>query len=228
MRIWSLRSSIGFQPSTSKLSFKTQEPEWVLAQIEAGKTKTGDFWVLNVHQISAPWLATLLKSPAFANLEIHIWLQSNSVSHSKVVWEELLTFFVEMQAAGGVVQATDQSILLIFRKGFWDLPKGKLEKGEDLKTCALREVEEETGLSGHKATMRLSDTFHVYEEKGKFIFKTTAWWLMEAEKNQNLIPQTQEQIEKVEWCMPEQFVEKDFYPLIKSLLKEALVEIKKL
>ena len=54
--------------------------------------------------------------------------------------------FTIVVAAGGLVQNEKKEILLIFRRGKWDLPKGKLDKGEKLEVCAIREVEEETGL----------------------------------------------------------------------------------
>src|SRR5947209_9353514 len=49
-------------------------------------------------------------------------------------------------AAGGFVHTPQQEILLIFRRGKWDLPKGKLEAGESLQECAIRELKEETGI----------------------------------------------------------------------------------
>jgi ADP-ribose pyrophosphatase YjhB (NUDIX family) len=50
-----------------------------------------------------------------------------------------------VMAAGGLVENEHGEILLIYRKKHWDLPKGKLDAGETLEECAVREVEEETG-----------------------------------------------------------------------------------
>src|SRR5687768_2564827 len=52
--------------------------------------------------------------------------------------------FTPVLAAGGLVQNEKEELLMIYRKGKWDLPKGKLDKNEKLEDCALREVMEET------------------------------------------------------------------------------------
>jgi 8-oxo-dGTP pyrophosphatase MutT (NUDIX family) len=101
-------------------------------------------------------------------------------------------------AAGGFVHS-DEHVLLIFRKGKWDLPKGKADKGEDLETCAIREIIEETGLDHVKSEMPLCITYHTYHEHGAHILKESHWYLMNATKNQVLVPQKEEDIEKCEW-----------------------------
>ena len=104
-----------------------------------------------------------------------------------------------VQAAGGLIHTPDKSVLLIFRRGKWDLPKGKLDKGENLQACAVREVQEETGLNSVHAERPLCLTYHTYHEAGKHILKETHWFLMKSEKQQVFIPQTEEDIEKCEW-----------------------------
>ena len=105
-------------------------------------------------------------------------------------------------AAGGVVLNSDAgTILLIKRNGVWDLPKGKLEEGESIPVCAVREVEEETGMTGLKIISSLCETYHEYKEEGKLIGKTTYWYLMNAEnlQKQVLSPQTEEGITDLNW-----------------------------
>jgi len=92
---------------------------------------------------------------------------------------------------------------MIKRKGFWDLPKGKIESGENDEEGALREVEEETGLVGMRIEAHLVDTFHTYELKEKWVLKRSSWFFMKCEGVPNLVPQTEEEIEKVEWCSRE-------------------------
>jgi 8-oxo-dGTP pyrophosphatase MutT (NUDIX family) len=104
-----------------------------------------------------------------------------------------------VQAAGGLVLTPNQNVLLIFRRGKWDLPKGKLDDGEALDVCAIREVEEETGLTHIHLKEKLLITYHTYYEKDEHILKETHWYLMHVQNEQELIPQTDEDIEKCEW-----------------------------
>ena len=113
-------------------------------------------------------------------------------------FEALKKEFTLIQASGGMVY-NGNKILLIFRRGKWDLPKGKLDEGEDLVQCALREVREETGLSELLFEQTLCITHHTYYEKGKHILKESHWHLLKGNDNEHLIPQTDEDIEKCEW-----------------------------
>src|SRR5712675_1894974 len=99
-----------------------------------------------------------------------------------------------VQAAGGLVQNERGEVLFMFRKGKWDLPKGKLDPGETLENCALREVTEETGVSQLELTKFLLVTEHEYEEKGMAILKETHWYLMKTNGKQILVPQAEEDI----------------------------------
>ncbi len=107
--------------------------------------------------------------------------------------------FTFIQAAGGLVQNEKEEILLIFRRGNWDLPKGKLDKGETLEQCAVREVEEETGLTDVSLIAPLPITYHTYHEGARFILKESHWYLMSAKGSQPLIPQTEEDIQEIKW-----------------------------
>ena len=107
--------------------------------------------------------------------------------------------FTIIIAAGGVVFNADQEILMIFRRGKWDLPKGKLDKGETLEHCAVREVEEETGLNKVEIGVKIITTYHVYKEYGKHILKESHWYKMKSSKEQKLVPQTDEDITDIKW-----------------------------
>ncbi|PAU94374.1 hypothetical protein CK503_06100 [Aliifodinibius salipaludis] len=109
-------------------------------------------------------------------------------------------------AAGGVVfkskDNSDPSVLSIFRRGVWDLPKGKLEEGETIKECAVREVAEEVGVSAlPEIIFPLPETYHEYEQGGIHFGKSTHWFGMQFPDDVELTftPQTEEGIEKVSW-----------------------------
>lgn len=110
---------------------------------------------------------------------------------------ESLTKVVE--AAGGVVKNSEGKILLIFRNGKWDLPKGKIEKGETPQKAAVREVEEECGISGLKISRELPPSYHTYKDGDKLILKKTHWFEMTTSDNSKLVPQHEEGITRVEW-----------------------------
>ena len=104
-------------------------------------------------------------------------------------------------AAGGLVTNPQGQILWIFRRGFWDLPKGKLDQGETIQTCAVREVEEETGIKNIRLHDLLKFTNHTYFDThlNQEVVKRTYWFHMTIPTEQKGIPQATEDIEKIEW-----------------------------
>lgn len=127
-------------------------------------------------------------------------------------------------AAGGLVLNEKDEILMIFRRGKWDLPKGKLDKGEKLEDCAIREVEEETGLKNTKLISPLIVTHHTYHEGSRFILKESHWYTMKAGGEQKLTPQTEEDISDIKWVSKNNLekYKKDSFPLITDVLNAAL------
>jgi 8-oxo-dGTP pyrophosphatase MutT (NUDIX family) len=104
-------------------------------------------------------------------------------------------------AAGGLVTNPKGEILWIFRRGFWDLPKGKLDDGETIQSCAIREVQEETGIKEIQLHELLCFTNHLYFDKylNEDVIKRTYWFHMSISTLQEGIPQITEDIEKIEW-----------------------------
>lgn len=104
-------------------------------------------------------------------------------------------------AAGGLLNNPDGAILWIFRRGFWDLPKGKLDDGETIQTCAIREVQEETGIQNIQLHEMLNFTNHTYFDTylNEEVVKRTYWFHMTIPNFQEGIPQVSEDIEKIEW-----------------------------
>lgn len=109
-------------------------------------------------------------------------------------------------AAGGLVLNEKKEILMIFRRGKWDLPKGKLDEGEKIEDCAVREVMEETGLTQLDLGTLLIITHHTYFDPWikEDVIKETHWYLMKASSDQPFIPQTSEDIEIIEWVSKDQ------------------------
>ncbi|MGM0506667.1 MAG: NUDIX hydrolase [Bacteroidota bacterium] len=129
----------------------------------------------------------------------------------------------QVDAGGGVVFRKDRgvcSLLLIFRRGVWDLPKGKLESGESIESCALREVKEETGACPLDIISSLQTTRHTYREGGELISKRTYWFAMEhTGELHDLTPQKEEQIESVAWVPPDEALKRVGYENLKTVLR---------
>ena len=104
-----------------------------------------------------------------------------------------------IKAGGGYVLNSQRELLMIYRRGFWDLPKGKLDEGETIEECAVREVEEECGISQLSTQSKPFSTFHLYEEKGKAVVKESVWFKMTCADDNELIPQTEEDILEARW-----------------------------
>ncbi|MEO0732937.1 MAG: NUDIX domain-containing protein [Bacteroidota bacterium] len=115
-------------------------------------------------------------------------------------WADFRGYYKWVPAAGGLVRNTDlDRYLFIFRRGSWDLPKGKIDAGEDAPTAALREVTEETGIADLRLGSPLPITYHTYRNrKGKRVLKPTYWFAMETTTTE-LQPQAEEDIERAEW-----------------------------
>jgi len=115
-------------------------------------------------------------------------------SDLKKDWKVFKSNFKLQKAAGGKVFNSKNEVLFIYRFDKWDLPKGKLEKGESIEECAIREVEEECGIDSLTISKPLETTYHIFERKGKTILKVTYWYLMKTSYNKALTPQTEEGI----------------------------------
>lgn len=126
------------------------------------------------------------------------------------------------KAGGGLVYNKNGEVLFIFRNGKWDLPKGGIEKGEEIEDTAMREVEEETGVGKLTINRKLQKTYHVFRRNGKYKLKITHWFEMQSTFEGIPLPQAEEGIEKAVWLNPEQVKEalKNSFENIKLLFEE--------
>ena len=104
-----------------------------------------------------------------------------------------------IEAAGGVVRNQQNQVLWIKRAGIWDLPKGKIDKNEKVEDCALREVEEETGVQELRISEDLKPSYHIYWHNKKWYLKKTYWFFMETFFDEDLEPQLEEEITEARW-----------------------------
>jgi len=128
-------------------------------------------------------------------------------------------------AAGGLVLNSNKELLLIFRRGKWDLPKGKMEETETIEDCAIREVKEETGLQQVEIKQFIGTTTHDYFDTWlkQDVTKISHWYLMETHATSQLVPQKNEDIEEAKWVKTSElgkYIE-ETYPNIIQILKEA-------
>ena len=109
------------------------------------------------------------------------------------------SYFQPVEAAGGIVWSPYGAILLIFRHGKWDLPKGKLEQGESISEAAEREVAEECGIKALTLNYFYGTSYHTYWQFNQRMLKITYWYDMSCTDPQNINPQTEEGIETIRW-----------------------------
>jgi mutator protein MutT len=169
-----------------------------------------------IDEISVPAIKSLLHEIVKEEFHAGIVWNQDLEKLKKVFFKQ----FTTVTAAGGVVENEKGEVLLIFRRGKWDLPKGKLDKGETIEQCAVREVEEETGLKDIKLNKLITVTYHTYDEFGKHILKDSHWYNMKVSGQQTTTPQTEEQIEEIKWVKKKELKNyfENTFPSVKDVL----------
>jgi 8-oxo-dGTP pyrophosphatase MutT (NUDIX family) len=164
-----------------------------------------------------PKLIELFKDEPFME---NMVLWNNNI---EIIMKDLILEVKLVEAAGGIVKNSSGQYLFIKRLGKWDLPKGKIEKGESVKETATREIEEECGIENLKLGDELSATYHFYIEKDIFVLKKSYWFnVTYAGEDMSLVPQLNENITEAKWVNTADFAElkENTYPSILSVLKE--------
>ncbi len=172
---------------------------WLMAELPAGKV--GSDYINTNHKLIA-YVSESQIEETLVEIEEGMKFKSYTFITSDV--EKLRKDFEHICkviiAAGGVVFNEKGDLLMIYRRGKWDLPKGKVDKGEAIKDAALREVAEEAGVSNLEIVYDLPETYHIYVEKeGEYILKKTYWYNMTAKANAKLKPQVEENITEAKW-----------------------------
>lgn len=137
--------------------------------------------------------------------------------------KDFFNHFKLVKAAGGLVKNKEGQILMIFRRGKWDLPKGKLEDHEAIEECAKREVQEETGIHDLEVGDPIQITYHTYHLPNNFVLKECHWFAMKTNGDEKLIPQTEEDISKSIWVNADDLKEyiSNSFPTIVKVLENA-------
>ncbi|MBO4417400.1 MAG: NUDIX domain-containing protein [Bacteroidales bacterium] len=117
-------------------------------------------------------------------------------------FDEFISTLKREVAAGGVICNIKGQTLLFWRRGAWDMPKGHQEPGETLEECALREVQEETGLTHIALGDTVCVTYHTHHRSGNFVLKESHWYRMTLTEPEKVKVQTEEDIERATWCGP--------------------------
>lgn len=156
------------------------------------------------------------------------FLNTKSFTLSDYNINDLISYFKKehyyIEAAGGFIEKNNE-FLFIHRHGRWDLPKGKLEKGETIEHAAIRECEEECGISGLEIKKQLGSTFHIYPYKKSYALKQSYWFYMQTSFSGTLVPQLEESIDQVKWFTDQQIrsvIIKDTYYTITDVVNDAL------
>ncbi len=152
----------------------------------------------------APYLGKKKQIRQFIDLlEKNTEVEAVVLFHENVpqLWSDFQACFEPIEAAGGLVFNPSGQLLVFFRRGSWDLPKGKIDPGETPPEAAVREVQEETGIQNIELGPFVGHTLHTYTMKGKRMLKTT-WWYQMRTTDTRLVPQTEEDISLIEWVEP--------------------------
>lgn len=152
-----------------------------------------------------------LKKSKFKDFSMNLNKREHSLiiysEHPKETFQKFFEHFDFLEAAGGIVRSTQQPVRYLFIKRWekWDLPKGKLEKGESPEVGAKREIHEECNMHNLQLILDLPCTYHAYFMYKKYILKKTHWFLFEGSSDQQLIPQRDEDITEVKWFTKDEF-----------------------
>jgi ADP-ribose pyrophosphatase YjhB (NUDIX family) len=168
------------------------------------------------------YIFDLQANEIWRNLDVHIVLLFSSEGERDRFVDAFTGKFQEVDAAGGLVVNENDQFLLIYTRGKWTLPKGGVEWRESPEDAAIREVTEETGISDVRILAPIGETLHTFIRNRRWILKTTYWYKMKGVSADELVPQSEENIEAVKWMSREDWMKEGVnstYPLIRDLFE---------
>jgi 8-oxo-dGTP pyrophosphatase MutT (NUDIX family) len=135
-------------------------------------------------------------------------------------WKLFQSQFKVVEAAGGIVLNAKDEVLMIHRLGQWDLPKGKVDMGETIEQAATREVSEECGIEEPTIVSFFLTSYHTYFFKERWVLKPSHWYVMRVNKEEVLVPQTEENIDIVKWVPQSEIA--DYLPQAYASIRDVL------
>lgn len=166
------------------------EKEVLSTEINVVKAKS----ILSVEDLQ-PFLSTV-------SLDAPLYITSSQPRRS---FKRIFRPYKKIKAAGGIVQRED-TYLIIKRKGLWDIPKGRVDKGEEIEAACIREIMEECGIEGHKIVAPLAETYHTMNWNGRPALKRTFWFMLTYDGPKETRPEKREGIKKAKWMSREKML----------------------
>lgn len=229
MKIFSFRFGISFEVESESNGFQFETQS--LDQIRETLMENGPWFPKQVFFTRASNTAdfgnqifTLHTHEELQQYPAEVVVLFKTVAGRDQFLEAYLNRFKWQEAAGGLVLNPQNELLLIERHGLWDLPKGKIEKGESKEEGAWREVAEECGLKFHTLKEPLETTYHIFLRREKWRFKPTYWYWMQTSDVETLTPQAEEAITSAVWVSLKDIRENmpETYPTIEAVIRDLI------
>ena len=199
---------------------------YIIIHEPQGKTILTDLPTLDIEEQSDPsntqQRAAIGQSSAYPSDIVNI-IHGENIEQ---LFKKYIADKIIIEAAGGMIFNQENKLLLIFRKGMWDMPKGKLDEGESIEECALREVTEETGLYSLKIEYKLQITYHTYYIGDQLILKPYHWFKMTFSGDEKLTPQSEEDITEIKWVTEEEAIQllPTMYASVEEMIKSYFLD----
>ncbi len=166
--------------------------------------------------------------------KISAFIRNNEISSLNIysykinsLWNAFRAYFENRIASGGLLYNDNEELLFIRRRSKWDIPKGHLSENESVRECAVREIEEETGLIAGEAMLILNPTYHIYKKDEKWVLKETHWYVFNDTGEGKAAPQVSEDITEVRWLSREEikYVHQNTWPSVSDVIHEAITKL---